>query len=76
MDEDESPYCSECSACGEDGCCSALKCAYNNMVIKSTGLYCEDYFKDIEFAYEMFKAYYDESKDKEMFDTIYDKVYK
>jgi hypothetical protein len=25
-EEDYNPYCTVCTACGEDGCCSALAC--------------------------------------------------
>jgi hypothetical protein len=75
MSEEDSPYCKECGSCGEDGCCSALKCAYNNMVKKSTGLYCEHNFKELEFSYKLSDALYEKYEDKEIFDKIFNEVY-
>lgn len=76
-EEDEgSPYCEECGACGHDGCCSALRCAYKNMVLESKGEYCEEYFKELEFSYKLSNELYEKYEDKELFDKIFDEVYK
>ena len=69
-------YCKECGSCGEDGCCSALRCAYHNMVEKSTGLHCKIHFKDIEFSHKLSTALYNKYEDKELFDKIYDEIYR
>jgi len=42
------PYCSVCSACGEDGCCSPLMCDQ-----KPEGAYCAGYLIDLRFGYYM-----------------------
>ena len=70
------PYCKKCGNCGEDGCCSALNCAYECMVVKGGGSYCKDYFNDIEFMYRLAEALYDKYNDDEIFDTVYKEVYK
>lgn len=76
MCEEESHYCEECDSCVEAGCCTPLKCAYNNMVKKSTGLYCEYNFKELEFSHKLSEALYEKYEDKEIFDRIFDEVYK
>ena len=74
--EEESPYCEECEACGEDGCCSALMCAYKNMVDKSTGKYCEGYYWDLVIAYEVLKKLNEKQLDEIGYDKILDNVHK
>ena len=48
MDKESSPYCPICSACGVEGCCSALACQQN-----PDGDYCDGYLKDLRFGYAM-----------------------
>ena len=43
-----SPYCQECEACGEEGCCSALLCKHFE-----SGDYCSGYLRDLRFGYHM-----------------------
>jgi len=43
-----SPYCQECEACGEEGCCSALMCKQSE-----SGDYCSGYLRDLRFGYHM-----------------------
>ena len=71
----EDAYCNECGSCGEAGCCTPLKCAYNNMVKKSTGLHCEYNFNEIKFLYKLAEALYEKYQDEEIFDTVYAQVY-
>jgi len=76
-EKEESGYCRVCGNCGEDGCCSALHCAYANMVTYphpdcDHGI---NYYLDIEFAYEMFHELYEKYQDEEIFDRIWDEVY-
>lgn len=47
---DYSPYCKECEACGEEGCCSALQCSQS-----PNGDYCATYLMDLRFGYAMNK---------------------
>ena len=42
------PYCRECEACGEEGCCSALMCKQSEK-----GDYCSGYLRDLRFGYHM-----------------------
>lgn len=46
--EEDSPYCTECQACGEEGCCSPLNCSQSE-----NGSYCKSYLKDLKFGYHM-----------------------
>ena len=75
-EEDESPYCPECGACGEDGCCSALMCAYKNMVEKGHGIYCESYYWDLVVAYEVLKKLTEKHLDEINYKGILDGVFK
>ena len=81
MEENYSPYCKECSGCGEEGCCSPLMCTQS-----PNGDYCESYLRDLHFAYKMDKYFMnniyerlsEEMKNEldEAYDKIYDEVYK
>jgi len=68
-------YCEACGGCGEDGCCSALICAKEKMCGNDADLYCEKYFKEIEFAYRLAEELYEEHADEQLFDKIYQEVY-
>ena len=68
-------YCNECGSCGEDGCCTPLKCAYNNMVKKSSGLYCELNFQSIKFNYKLAERLYNKYQDKELFDELWNEIH-
>lgn len=77
--EEYNPYCPICSACGEDGCCSATSCKQH-----PDGDYCETYLKDLHFSYLMYKDLMnmldgDEKYDKqidEIYNENYDIIYK
>ena len=49
MEEDYNPYCTECSGCGEDPCCSALMCKQS-----PNGKYCKTYLKDLQVGYMVY----------------------
>ena len=74
-----SPYCPVCSGCGEDGCCSALKCKQD-----PNGDYCQTYLKEMQFAYRMYNDLMelldkDENYEKqidELWNKNYDLTYK
>jgi hypothetical protein len=46
--ENYNPYCPVCSACGEEGCCSAMACEQD-----PNGDYCKGYLQDLKFGYMM-----------------------
>ena len=79
--KDYSPYCPECEACGEEGCCSALMCKQ-----AENGDYCSKYLTDLRFGYYMqrwiennlIKELTDEQQAKynEEWDKAFDKFYK
>lgn len=79
--EDQSPYCPECNACGEEGCCSPLMCKQSE-----NGDYCARYLKDLQFGYHMhewleknlIEGLSPEMKEKynEEWDKAYDLFYK
>lgn len=74
-----SPYCKVCSSCGEEGCCSPIKCKY----VKN-GEYCQNYLNDLKFSYLMYNDIYSLLKDdqeskekiKEIFDKNWTTIYK
>lgn len=74
--ENYSPYCPICSACGEDGCCSALCCQQH-----PDGDYCETYLKELRFGYALNKQFYKELYNKlskelqEECDKIWEETY-
>jgi hypothetical protein len=73
-DSNYSPYCSDCEACGEEGCCSALCCKHTK-----TGHYCKGYLVDLRFGYAMYRDIQkllpkDEKTQKE-FDRIWEENY-
>jgi hypothetical protein len=75
MEEEEySPYCPVCEACGEEGCCSALCCKH-----KPEGHYCAGYLLDLQFGYRMHKDMWDlipnDPETQARLDAIYDKNY-
>lgn len=47
-----SPYCSECSACGEEGCCSPLMCNQSE-----EGHHCAYYLRTLKYTYELHEAF-------------------
>lgn len=70
---DNTPYCTKCGGCGEDGCCSALVCAKINMQDCDYG---EDYYDDLKFAYLMFEDLFESHPDKKQRDEIFDRNWK
>ncbi len=88
-DDDESPYCELCNSCGEEGCCSFIKC-FRELVFQNDE--CKyDYVKDAIFAKEIAELgsqvitklenglFSSESAVKEYrseWNKIYDEVYK
>jgi len=73
--EDGSAYCKECGSCGEDGCCSALMCAYKNMVERGCGDYCKSYYWDLVIAHESLKKLTKKQLDEINYNEILDKIY-
>jgi hypothetical protein len=77
--DDYSPYCPECSGCGEEGCCSPLMCKQN-----PKGDYCKAYLQDLQFGYRMYKELMklvaEDENYKQQIDEIwhknYDKTYR
>jgi len=69
-------YCSECGACGEDGCCSGAMCKHNKCLHGEH--YSRDYSYNKDMANELFKELKnrDEKKLDEIFNTVYDRHYK
>lgn len=69
-----SPYCSECSGCGDEGCCSPLMCKQS-----PNGNYCGTYLNDLKFGYKMhldiMKLISDDERYKKQIDELYDKNY-
>ena len=47
MEEEYSPYCPVCSACGVEGCCSPLSCEMTE------GCSYPGYLRDLKFGYAM-----------------------
>jgi hypothetical protein len=47
MEEDYNPYCTVCSACGVEGCCSPLACEMTE------GCHYPSYLADLKFGYAM-----------------------
>lgn len=43
---EETPYCEECGACGESGCCHPTKCT-----MSPNGKYCQIYLALLKSAY-------------------------
>lgn len=72
MEEDYSPYCNKCQACGEEGCCSALVCNHSK-----DGEYCRGYLDDLRFGYIMFRETYKllEENHNDELEKIYNKNY-
>jgi hypothetical protein len=78
-EEDYSPYCSVCSGCGEEGCCSPICCVQHE-----EGKYCKTYLNDLKFGYLMYEKIYnlvfnDEKYKNEIeniFSETYDKIYR
>jgi len=60
----ESPYCKVCSGCGEEGCCSPLKCKQS-----PDGAYCQSYLKDLKFGYKMM-VWFDDNLYHKMSDKL------
>jgi hypothetical protein len=64
-------YCSVCSGCGEEGCCSPLMCKQS-----PDGHYCEFYLKNLKFGYVMYenlmKILEGDEKYKEQIDELWD----
>jgi hypothetical protein len=50
---DEIPSCKICTACGEDGCCSATMCVQHK-----DGEYCQGYLEELKIGYKMFEWTY------------------
>jgi len=75
-DDNYSPYCPDCEACGESGCCSPLQCNHTK-----NGHYCSGYLKELQFGYYM-QTWFEKHlldllpKDKQAeYDAEWDKVY-
>jgi hypothetical protein len=51
--EDYSPYCAVCSGCGEDGCCSVMKCTFEDGC-----QYKQTYLNDLRDSYVFMREFY------------------
>ncbi len=70
---EESLYCPVCDACGEEGCCSPLRCKQS-----PDGDYCNSYLRDLQFGYSMYTQLYDfipKDKLEEVYDKTYERFY-
>lgn len=72
--EEYNPYCPICSACGEEGCCSAMACQQH-----PDGDYCAGYLVDLKFSYIMYDYLInlvgEDEKYKEQIDKMWDETY-
>ena len=69
------PYCPVCEGCGEEGCCSPLRCQQSK-----DGHHCQTYLKDLKFGYLMYEDLYalaikDKKRNKKALDKLFDKNY-
>lgn len=68
-----SPYCSECTGCGEEGCCSPLMCG-----MSPNGEYCTWYLRDLKYTYNVYNDIMDKiyndltNEQKNVIDSIVD----
>lgn len=68
--EEESPYCKDCGACGEEGCCSPLKC-FSKLIENDRCMYGKYYLRDFQIALE-FSEWVIEHVDKNNVLTVKD----
>lgn len=54
QDDEFSPYCGVCGACGEEGCCAPSRC-----VMSPNGEYCDSYLVVLKDAYIELNQIYD-----------------
>lgn len=55
---EKSPYCEECGACGESGCCHPTKCK-----MSPNGKYCKIYLALLRSAYITLESLLEKQKD-------------
>lgn len=73
--EQEYPgYCPECDACGEEGCCSPLRC--KRIKCEYGERYVEDYNFAIDFANRSWELFKDDQRLNDLHSELYDKHYK
>ena len=53
IEDNESPYCKECEACGHEGCCSPVLCKF-----KGECAYGESYLVDLKCSYQSWETFY------------------
>ena len=80
MKQSNDGYCTICSGCSEEECCSPLMCVQHK-----DGEYCEKYLKDLKFGYKMNSFFQEKIWDRmseelkkeydEMWDEMYSKFY-
>jgi hypothetical protein len=58
-EEDYNPYCKICTACGEDGCCSALMCSFEDDCE-----YKQTYLAELREGYKFTREFYNKIYDK------------
>ena len=74
--DDFSSYCPECEGCGEEGCCSPLKCKFSGDCS-----YMQTNLNHLSFAYKMYNWIEEELYEvlpedmKEKFDKVWDTTY-
>lgn len=56
---DYSPYCSECGACGESGCCPAYMCTMDDRCD-----YKQTYLREFRERYSLVEEFYEKIYDK------------
>lgn len=81
----ESPYCSDCGACGEAECCSPFMCLRKSVSKNKECMYGETYLKEVKMYYYLGQKLYDlilEKGDLEnikivnkIYDELFDKIY-
>lgn len=73
---EDSPYCTECGACGHEGCCSPVICKF-----KGKCDYAEYYLVDLKCSYQSWEIFmntvYEELPEefKKKVDSIWDEMY-
>lgn len=84
------PYCTSCSGCGEEMCCSSLNCAISSIELNPNCKYSSTYAKDLRFAVlvgELAQKYLQDILEEKIlmnnvkksydedWDKLYDKIY-
>lgn len=72
----KSVYCHSCNSCGEDGCCSYLKCVQNSIELNPDCKYHDRYKSELLLRHEFMKAAFDMAEIspefKQFVETVFD----